>query len=146
MANYAAAKLILRDHRFDWHWVLKGSVVCWRQKRLTMIAKTAYKPRTQVIIEAQGRENAMANHKSSKKRIIRNANRAFINSARMARIRTFVKKVEIAIAAGDAQSAREALRQAQPEMQRGVSRGILHKNTVSRKISRLSARVKALAA
>ena len=111
-----------------------------------MIAKTAYKPRTQVIIEAQGRENAMANHKSSKKRIIRNANRAFINSARMARIRTFVKKVEIAIAAGDAQSAREALRQAQPEMQRGVSRGILHKNTVSRKISRLSARVKALAA
>ena len=88
----------------------------------------------------------MANHKSSKKRIIRNANRALINSARMGRIRTFVKKVETAIAAGDAGSAREALRQAQPEMQRGVSKGILHKNTVSRKISRLSARVKALAA
>ncbi len=88
----------------------------------------------------------MANHKSSKKRIIRNANRAMINGARMRRIRTFVKKVEIAIAAGDAASAREALRLAQPEMQRGVSRGVLHKNTVSRKISRLSARVKALAA
>ena len=88
----------------------------------------------------------MANHKSSKKRIIRNSNRAMVNGARMARIRTFIKKVETAIAAGDAESAREALRQAQPEMQRGVSRGILHKNTVSRKISRLSARVKALAA
>ena len=88
----------------------------------------------------------MANHKSSKKRIIRNANRSMINGARMRRIRTFVKKVEIAIAEGDADSAREALRLAQPEMQRGVSRGVLHKNTVSRKISRLSARVKALAA
>ena len=87
----------------------------------------------------------MANHKSSKKRIIRNANRAMINGARMRRIRTFVKKVEIAIAAGDADSASEALRRAQPEMQRGVSRGVLHKNTASRKISRLSARVKALA-
>jgi small subunit ribosomal protein S20 len=88
----------------------------------------------------------MANHKSSKKRIIRNANRALINGARMSRIRTFVKKVETAIAEGNAAVAREALRQAQPEMQRGVSRGILHKNTVSRKISRLAARVKALAA
>ena len=88
----------------------------------------------------------MANHKSSKKRIIRNANRALINSARLGRIRTFVKKVETAIAAGDAEGAREALRQAQPEMQRGVSKGILHKNAVSRKISRLSARVKVLTA
>jgi small subunit ribosomal protein S20 len=88
----------------------------------------------------------MANHKSSKKRILRNANRAIINGARISRIRTFVKKVEIAIVAGDAKTAFEALRQAQPEMQRGVSRGILNKNTVSRKISRLAARVKALAA
>ena len=87
----------------------------------------------------------MANHKSSKKRIIRNANRARINGARMSRIRTFVKKVEIAIAGGNAEIARDALRQAQPAMQRGVSRGILHKNTVARKVSRLSARVKALA-
>ena len=88
----------------------------------------------------------MANHKSSKKRIIRNSNRAVINGARLGRIRTFVKKVETAIASGDAVGAREALRLAQPEMQRGVSRGVLHRNTVSRKISRLSARVKALAA
>ena len=88
----------------------------------------------------------MANHKSAKKRIIRNANRALINGARVSRIRTFVKKVDAAIAAGDADAAREALRAAQPELQRGVSRGVLHKNTVSRNISRLAARVKALAA
>ena len=88
----------------------------------------------------------MANHKSAKKRIIRNANRALINGAWVSRIRTFVKKVDAAIAAGDADAAREALRAAQPELQRGVSRGVLHKNTVSRKISRLAARVKALAA
>ena len=84
----------------------------------------------------------MANHKSAKKRIIRNANRALINGARISRIRTFVKKVEVAIASGEATAAREALRAAQPELQRGVSRGVLHKNTVSRKISRLAARVK----
>ena len=88
----------------------------------------------------------MANHKSAKKRIIRNANRALINGARVSRIRTFVKKVDAAIAAGDPVAAREALRAAQPELQRGVSRGVLHKNTVSRKISRLAVRVKALAA
>lgn len=88
----------------------------------------------------------MANHKSSKKRIIRNANRAVINGARLSRIRTFVKKVEMAIASGDVDAARAALREAQPELQRGVTRGVLHKNTVSRKISRLNARVKALAA
>ena len=88
----------------------------------------------------------MANHKSSKKRIIRNANRAVINGTRMSRIRTFVKKVEMAIASGDVDSARAALRAAQPELQRGVTRGVLHKNTVSRKISRLNARVKALVA
>ena len=88
----------------------------------------------------------MANHKSAKKRIRRNANRALINGARISRIRTFVKKVEAAIAAGDPAAAREALRVAPPELQRGVSRGVLHRNTASRKISRLSSRIKALAA
>ena len=88
----------------------------------------------------------MANHKSAKKRIRRNANRALINGDRMSRIRTFVKKVETAIASGDAAVAREALRAAQPEIQRGVTRGVVHRNTASRKISRLAARVKALAA
>ena len=88
----------------------------------------------------------MANHKSAKKRITRNANRALINGARISRIRSFLKKVEVAIASGDVTAASEALRVAQPELQRGVSRGIIHKNTASRKISRLAARVKALAA
>ena len=88
----------------------------------------------------------MANHKSAKKRIIRNAKRAEINGARIGRIRTFIKKVESAITAGDKAAADSALRDAQPEILRGVSRGVLHKNTASRKMSRLSARVKALSA
>ena len=88
----------------------------------------------------------MANHKSSKKRIIRNAHRAEINGARISRIRTFIKKVETAITAGDKDGAQQALRDAQPEIMRGVSRGVLHKNTAARKMSRLSARVKAVSA
>lgn len=88
----------------------------------------------------------MANHMSAKKRIRRNARRTAINGARMSRIRTFVKRVELAIAAGDVDGAREALKKAQPEIQRGVTRGVLHRNTASRKISRLAARVKAVAA
>lgn len=88
----------------------------------------------------------MANHTSAKKRIRRNERRAAINGARMSRIRTFMKRVETAIASGDAGAAREALRVAQPEIQRGVSRGVLHRNAASRKISRLAARVKAVAA
>ena len=87
----------------------------------------------------------MANHTSAKKRIRRNDRRAAINGARMSRIRTFIKKVETALASGDAAAAREALRVAQPEIQRGVTRGVLHRNTASRKISRLAARVKASA-
>ncbi len=88
----------------------------------------------------------MANHKSAKKRIIRNAKRAEINGARMSRIRTFIKKVETAISSGDKGAAQQALRDAQPEIMRGVSRGVIHKNTASRKMSRLSARVKAVSA
>ena len=85
----------------------------------------------------------MANHTSAKRRIRRNDRRAAINGARMSRIRTFIKKVETALASGDGAAAREALRVAQPEIQRGVTRGVLHRNTASRKISRLAARVKA---
>ncbi len=87
----------------------------------------------------------MAHHASAKKRIRRNARRDIINGDRRGRIRTFVKQVETAIAGGDAAVARDALRAAQPEMHRGVSKGVLHKKTVSRKLSRLSARIKALA-
>jgi len=88
----------------------------------------------------------MANHKSAKKRIRRNDAFNEVNSNRRSRIRTFVKKVEEAIAAGNAEDARNAFKVAQPEMHRGVTRGVLHKNTVARKLSRLSARIKALAA
>lgn len=88
----------------------------------------------------------MAHHKSAKKRIRRNANRFEINHARISRIRTFVKKVEKAIASGDQGAAKSAFLEAQPEMHRGVSKGVLHANTVARKLSRLSARIKSLGA
>ena len=86
----------------------------------------------------------MANTPQAKKRILRNANRAEINGARMSRIRSFVKKVEAALDAGDKDAAKTALQAAQPEMARGVARGVLHKNTVARKMSRLSKRVAGL--
>ena len=87
----------------------------------------------------------MANTPQAKKRIRRNARRAVINNNRISRIRTFVKKVEAAIEAGDKTEAATALQAAQPEMARGVASGVLHKNTVARKFSRLSRRVAALA-
>lgn len=86
----------------------------------------------------------MANHKSAEKRIRQTERRTEINGARKSRIRTFVKKVEIAIGSGDKAAAAEAFKLAQPELMRGVSKGVLHQNTVSRKLSRLSARIKAL--
>ena len=86
----------------------------------------------------------MANTPQAKKRIRRNANRAEINGARVSRIRTFVKAVESALDAGDKKAAAEALKQAQPEMARGVARGVVHKNTAARKFSRLTKRVAAL--
>lgn len=86
----------------------------------------------------------MANHKSAEKRIRQTERRTEVNSARKSRIRTFVKKVEVAIAGGDKSVAAEAFKAAQPEMMRGVTKGVLHANTVSRKLSRLSARIKAL--
>ncbi|HEV7368431.1 30S ribosomal protein S20 [Arenibaculum sp.] len=86
----------------------------------------------------------MANHKSAEKRIRQTERRTEINRARVSRVRTFVKKVEVAIQSGDKAAANEALRLAQPEMMRGVTKGVLHKNTVSRKLSRLSHRIKSL--
>jgi small subunit ribosomal protein S20 len=86
----------------------------------------------------------MANTPQAKKRIRRNDRRADINGARVSRIRTFVKKVESALLAGDKSAAAEALAAAQPEMFRGVAKGVLHKNTVSRKFARLTKRVAAL--
>ena len=86
----------------------------------------------------------MANTPQAKKRIRRNEKRAEINGNRLGRIRTFVKKVEAALAGGDNAAAAEALKAAQPELQRGVARGVLHKNTASRKFARLTKRVSAL--
>jgi small subunit ribosomal protein S20 len=86
----------------------------------------------------------MANTPQAKKRIRRNERRAEINGNRLSRIRTFVKKVEAALAGGDKSAAADALKDAQPELARGVARGVLHKNTAARKISRLTKRVAAL--
>ncbi|GGN57587.1 MAG: 30S ribosomal protein S20 [Novosphingobium sp.] len=86
----------------------------------------------------------MANTPQARKRIRRNERRALINTNRMSRIRTFVKKVESAIAGGDKTAASAALKEMQPELARGVARGVVHKNTAARKMSRLSKRVSAL--
>ncbi|MEL0436913.1 30S ribosomal protein S20 [Phycobacter sp. K97] len=86
----------------------------------------------------------MANSPQAKKRARQNEKRFAVNKARRSRIRTFLRKVEEAIASGDKEAATAALRVAQPELMRGVTKGVYHKNTASRKISRLAARVKAL--
>ena len=86
----------------------------------------------------------MANTPQARKRIRRNARRAEINGARVSRIRTFVKQAETALAAGDKDQAREALSRVQPELARGVAKGVLHKNTAARKLSRLTRRLTAL--
>jgi small subunit ribosomal protein S20 len=88
----------------------------------------------------------MANTASARKRIRQNEVRNARNTARRSRTRTFVRKVEEAIAKGDKAAAQEALRAAQPEMQRTVIKGVAHKNTVARKLSRLSARIKSITA
>ena len=86
----------------------------------------------------------MATHRSAEKRHRQTVRRTAVNRARESRIRTFVKKVETALSAGDKEAARAAFPRPLPEMQRGVSKGVLHKNTVARKLSRLSARIKSL--
>ena len=83
----------------------------------------------------------MANTPQAKKRIRRNAKRAEINHSRISRIRTFIKAVETAIAGGEKSQAADALKKVQPEIARGVARGVVHKNTAARKMSRLSKRV-----
>jgi small subunit ribosomal protein S20 len=88
----------------------------------------------------------MANTAQSKKRARQSEARQDINKARRSRIRTFLRKVEEALASGNADAAATALAAAQPELMRGVTKGVLHKNTASRKMSRLTSRVKSLAA
>ena len=86
----------------------------------------------------------MANHKSAKSRIVRNNKRAVINGARRSRVRTFVKKVEAAILAGDKELASAAFKTAESELMRAVRKGVFKQNTASRKVSRLSQKIKAL--
>ena len=88
----------------------------------------------------------MANTKSAKKAVRVTARRTAINKTRRSRVRGFVRKVEEAIASGDKAAATEALKAAQPEIMRGAQKGIMHKNTASRKISRLSGRIKSIGA
>ena len=87
----------------------------------------------------------MANTRSAKKMVRKIANRTEVNKARRSRVRTFVRKVEEAIESGNKSAAEEALRAAQPELMRAAGKGVFHKNTTSRKVSRLSARIKAMA-
>ena len=87
----------------------------------------------------------MANHVSAKKRIRRNARMEIINKVRKNRVRSFIKKVEVAIEKADKKLAQQALKDAQPEMHRSVTKGVFNKNTVSRKLSRLSNRIKKIA-
>ena len=87
----------------------------------------------------------MANTPQSKKRARQSERLADVNKSRRSRIRTFLRRVEEAIESGDRDAATTALRAAQPELMRGVTKGIFHKNTVARKMSRLSSRVKAIA-
>lgn len=86
----------------------------------------------------------MANTKSAEKNARKATRNAAVNRARLSRVRTNVRKAEAAIASGDKDAARAALRAAQPEMMRGASKGVVHRNTVSRKLSRLSKRIKAM--
>lgn len=88
----------------------------------------------------------MANSPQAKKRVRTNATRARINAARRSRVRTFLKKVDLAVAGGDQAAANEALKSAQSELMRSVSRGVFKKNTAARTVSRLNARVKAMSA
>ena len=83
----------------------------------------------------------MAQHQSAIKRLRRDTRQTVLNHSRMARVRTFIKKIDLAIIAGDKKAAQLALREAQPEIMRGVTKGVLHKNTAARRMSRLNARV-----
>lgn len=113
---------------------------------LTLPPRRAYKPASRDTgTQTTGAGRSVANHKSAEKRNRQTQTRTAVNGARVSRIRTFLKKVEVAIASGDQTAARDAFRAAQPELQRGAVKGVVHPNLVARKLSRLSARIKALA-
>ena len=86
----------------------------------------------------------MPHHKSAEKRLRQTEKRTTVNGARLSRVRTYVKKVEVAIETGDKTAAQSAFQEAQPELHRATTKGVMHRNTVARKLSRLSARINAL--
>jgi small subunit ribosomal protein S20 len=86
----------------------------------------------------------MPHHKSAEKRLRQTEKRTVVNRARLSRVRTFVKNVEAAIETGDKGAAQSAFNEAQPELHRATSKGVMHRNTVARKLSRLAARINAL--
>jgi small subunit ribosomal protein S20 len=86
----------------------------------------------------------MPHHKSAEKRLRQTVKRTVVNGARLSRVRTFVKKVEVAIETGDKAAAQSAFQEAQPELHRATTKGVMHRNTVARKLSRLAARINAL--
>jgi small subunit ribosomal protein S20 len=86
----------------------------------------------------------MPHHKSAEKRLRQTEKRTTVNGARLSRVRTFVKKVEVAIETGDKTAAQSAFQEAQPELHRATTKGVMHRNTVARKLSRLAARINAL--
>ena len=88
----------------------------------------------------------MANHQSAKKRIRQIRRRSQVNRSRLSRMRTYVKKVEAAVESGDAAAAEDALKAVEPQLMRSAQKGVIHKNTASRKLSRLSARIKSMSA
>jgi small subunit ribosomal protein S20 len=100
--------------------------------------------RSVLNFDPENGKQTMANTTQSKKRARQNERRFEINKMRRSRIRTYLRKVEEAIASGDKDAAATALRAAQPELMRGVTKGVFHKNTASRKMSRLASRVKSL--
>jgi len=86
----------------------------------------------------------MPHHKSAEKRLRQTEKRTATNRSRLSRVRTFVKNVESAIETGDKNAAQSAFRLAEPELHRATTKGVMHRNTVARKLSRLSARINAL--
>ena len=118
------------------------SIASARHHRLTASGLTDI---TRRLIEAWEASLQMAHHASAKKAIRQTERRSAVNRARLSRVRNFIKKVETAIDTGDKKVAAAALKAAQPVIHRGVRAGVLHRNTASRKLSRLSARIKTLA-
>lgn len=110
-------------------------------RRLTQTRARYKNPHLSPISET---EQTMPNIASAKKRVRRTERQTAVNRARRSRIRSSIKQVETAIAAGDKSAAAAALKTAEPEIMRGVTKGVIEKNTASRKVSRLSARIKAL--